>query len=190
MIINIRGTHGAGKTTVVRETMRQYANQSPMHLSGRTRPVGYLLEHSPIGLRDVFVTGSYENATGGCDTISKIEVIFDQIKRQAAERDVLFEGILAQHSLPRLVEASKITETHVIVLDTPLEVCIASVQARRNERGDTRPLNTSNIEKEHKSVLSALRRLRLESGIKTHHVGRQAALELTIDLLKKSLATS
>jgi hypothetical protein len=88
------------------------------------------------------ILGTYENPTGGCDTIQaingtgSIEVIFDTVKSGiAAQMAILFEGIVAQHSAGRLVDLHREHPVAVVVLSTTLEECVAAVRARRVERG-------------------------------------------------------
>ena len=181
MIINIRGTHGSGKSTLVRNIMGRYEECTAQHIDGRKRPFGYLCRKPDV--IPLWIPGSYENATGGCDTIPDVSIMFSAIKAMHMNRyHVLFEGILAQHSFPRIVEVTKLALTVVIVLDTSVVECVDSVQARRNERGDTRPLNPSNIEKEWKSVNSSSKRLRA-AGVDLRVLNREAALATVCELL-------
>ena len=89
MIINLRGTHGSGKSTIVRNVMGTYTDCTEILGVGRKRPWGYLCKKD--GLKDLFIPGHYETACGGCDTISIVEEAYDLIKRHASEgRNVLF----------------------------------------------------------------------------------------------------
>ena len=181
MIVQIRGTHGSGKTTAVKRIMESYEVKKTHYLSGRGRPIGYALSDVKRD-KELFVPGSYESPTGGCDTIPKIEQIYEIIKRQHDQGfNILYEGILAQHSTPRIL-ALRPRPLHVIVLDTPIEMCIAAVQQRRDERGETKPLNPENIIREAKSVLSAARRLK-DAGVQVTTCTRQHAIELATELL-------
>lgn len=164
MIIQVRGTHGSGKTTTVREVMKRFECK-PHSIEGRKRPIGYecVYKTGKPGKDDVYlwVPGSYENATGGCDTISEIEVIYGIVKQQAeAGFHVLFEGILAQHSAPRVLELVDVHHYLGIVLTTPLELCVERTNQRRAERGKEKLEDDSNIRKEWKSVRSSMDTLR------------------------------
>jgi hypothetical protein len=106
-IINPRGTSRSGKTELVRRILAQYGWQrsadcagagglEPMHREGRSRPLGYRLEH-PLGGRLLAVLGHYEVTSGGCDTIRAADGGLDEIVRRAADyaatgHDVVIEG--------------------------------------------------------------------------------------------------
>ena len=48
LVINPRGTSGAGKTWLVREVMAAYRRSGaavPLHSEGRSRPIGWQLGH-------------------------------------------------------------------------------------------------------------------------------------------------
>jgi hypothetical protein len=103
----------------------------------------------------VFVVGPYVTACGGCDAIATQDEICDRIRIYSGLGDVLVEGLLMSHSFARYValdrELLARDGTHCIwaFLDTPLEVCLDRVRARRNERAlltgtDRGELNTKN----------------------------------------------
>lgn len=187
-ILQIRGTHGSGKSTLVRSVMDEHFSMTPIYVEGRKRPLKYHGSHRFwVGPPSLVVPGSYENATGGCDTISEIAVIFDVVKEAARTGcNVLFEGILAQHSAGRVVELRDLGhELVVVVLDTSLEECIASVRQRRAERGDERPFSTDNVEKEWKGVQSAARTLK-GRGVDVRHLNRADARVFAVEFLTKN----
>lgn len=158
-IINIRGTHGSGKSTVVRRVLDLYENTSPVEIPSRSRPLGYRC--SRAGMQNLYVPGHYETPTGGCDTISSIETIFGSVVTAAESgSSVLFEGIVAQHSAGRLIELHAKMPVVVIVLSTSRDECVESVRARRASRGDDREFDPKNVIKEYNSVVSSTKRLR------------------------------
>lgn len=131
MIINLKGTNGAGKSTVVRRIMRLYQDRMPIMVQGRLKPIGYLLRQD--GMTPLFIPGHYEIANGGIDTIRDIDVAYDLIKtHDASGRHVLYEGKNMQD------RSRKISEFHpekirIICIDHPVDECIKSVR----ERGHT-----------------------------------------------------
>ena len=174
-IVNIRGANGSGKSTVVRRILEFYGEGTVEAFTppGRKRPLYYTCER--VGYVPLKILGGYETPTGGCDTILDVSVVFDLAKTFAdAGFDVLYEGILAQHSAPRLLELHKAYNVTVIVLTTPIEDCVESVRQRRRDRGDERELDPTNVQKEFKSVLSSTRRLQGE-GVKILKLDREAA---------------
>lgn len=158
MIINIRGTGGSGKSTLVRKVMACYPTVEPMHDLGRKRPIGY--KCSRPGAPMLTVVGHYETACGGCDTITSPEHAY-QIVRMGMERgDVLFEGIIIQDDVKRLVALVDEARTvKVIALEVPIEVCLAGIQSRRDARGDERPLNPKNTVHRAERLVSIIKRL-------------------------------
>src|SRR3954452_12442271 len=84
LVINPRGTSGAGKTWLVREVMAAYqrggCEPTPVMRRGRSRPIGWRLRH-PLGGRTLCVIGDYGGAKGGTDTIPLIDGGLDEAFR-------------------------------------------------------------------------------------------------------------
>jgi hypothetical protein len=188
MIINVRGTHGSGKTELVRRVMQHYKVCVPIYIEGRKTPIGYVCRdrRAPhLSKHVVFVAGSYDGAvSGGCDTISKVDLMYKMIRRYAKlGYDVLFEGILAQHSTPNIVRLMKRDDVCVVMIKVPIKKAIRGVEARRKARGDARPLNPDNLIKEARYTELAARRLR-DQGAKVFFCKtRKRALQRTLTLL-------
>lgn len=186
MIIQVRGANGSGKSTLVRRVLDGYSIKlETMRPSRGGRPPRPLYYSCVDPHREpVTILGSYLNPTGGCDTIPDVETVFalaDTLGEGGA--NVLFEGILAQHSATRVLSLRDHGhDVRLIALTTPLEECVASVRKRREERGDDRPLDPTNVEKEWRGVQSAARRLRGD-GVSVEHLDREAAYARVIELL-------
>lgn len=215
LIINVRGGHGAGKSTLVRRVLDEYGPRQPSYVPGRNRPLYYTCVKS--GLKPLMVLGTYENPTGGCDTIQSIdgvgsiEVIFSTIRNGvSAGMAILFEGIVAQHSAGRLLDLNMEHPVDVVVLDTSLEDCVDAVRKRRAERGagsDPGPydhpisyclnqkahphgcvtdgFDPKNVVKEWKSVQSSSRRL-VKDGLPIKSLSREAAFQYVMSQLQLS----
>lgn len=152
MIINIRGTSGSGKTTVVRGIMDKGV-VTP--LDSKPKPHGYRVTIPSLDL-PVMVVGSYENTCGGTDGIKTQDEICDRIRRFAQDGHVLVEGLLMSKTFGRYAALDRelaSTGHHFIwaFLDTPLDVCLARVEARRETRRlgkavvpEYKPLNPAN----------------------------------------------
>lgn len=195
MIFNIRGTSGSGKTTLVQELKKLYLYTKPHyvseakhpdvstwaeifpHLAKRKRPLFLELQH-PRGENNLFVIGHYDKACGGCDTIGKkqFDTVYHLVRRLSLQGDVLFEGLLISAEIVRAAQLPK-DETQFIMLTTPLEECIAGIQARRDARGDTREVNPRNTISKHRAMPNVARRLSLEEGMTVLHLSREDALE-------------
>ena len=152
LVINLRGTSGAGKTWLVREVMAAYrrGGSEPHAITrdGRSRPIGWRLEH-PSGGRALCVVGDYQGARGGTDTIPLKDGGLDEAFRLAnsetsAGRDVLLEGYQLSWERDRTVELaahqrSRGQAVHVLCLDVPLSRCVQNVVRRRRAGRGARP---------------------------------------------------
>ena len=182
MIVTIHGTHGSGKSTVVRRVMEYFPNRKELMRHPRRRPLGYILstEDSPVPL---FIPGHYETPCGGCDTISAVDDAYNLIRTYADNRtNVLFEGILAQHSTRNLLSL-KPWNPVVLILNVSDDDAVAAVTQRRKERGDERPLNPSNIISENRSIKNRVPKLK-DAGFDVNWVDRDEAVALCLRLLR------
>jgi hypothetical protein len=198
MIINIRGSHGSGKSTIVRTVLEKYPSfyREEIRTHIRKRPWGYVCQRpcdcvelpgdivclSTCASQQpkVFIPGHYETPCGGCDTISAVEDSYNRIKENAvAGRHVLFEGILAQHyALKKFLDLKK-WPLKVVVLSTSLEDCIKSVQERRAASGKGPLERLDAIKKEYRQTELARRNLR-EAGVEVIDLHRGAALQFVL----------
>lgn len=109
-VVNLRGTGGSGKSTVVRRVMERYRGSSaevvPERAEGRKQPTGYRVDYASGGA--LYVPGHYETACGGCDTIKTVDEVYALVSRAvSAGWDVLYEGIMVQDDVRRAVELDK-----------------------------------------------------------------------------------
>lgn len=209
MVINLRGTGGSGKSTVVRRIMELYSDIQPRSIKDvatdldtlvgtRNHPIGYECS-PPIGenedgyaiftLPQLFVVGHYEAACGGCDTIKKshdsskpgnLDYIYSLIESYHTDGfHVICEGIILQDDTKRAIEFNRKYPgvLRVLGLKTPLETCLAGIQARRDARGDTRPLNPKNTANRFKSVKSRMEVLKFNN-IDARWVDREEAFNV------------
>lgn len=113
--------------------MECYATRSAFYVPKRKQPIGYLYRREGPG-RALAVVGHYETACGGTDTINGLDEI-DRLVRLShnSGHDVLFEGLLISSEVARAIALWNDTkELLVVALDTPLDQCLASVNARRD----------------------------------------------------------
>lgn len=136
-IVNIRGCNGSGKTTLV----RRFLDRLPCEpLGGKPgKPKGYRVDASAWGItQPVYVVGSYENTCGGTDGISTQEEIADRTVKAWAGGHVLVEGLLMSKSSAG-GHVAPILQAHGAIfgfLDTPWDVCLERVLARRAAAGN------------------------------------------------------
>lgn len=158
MIIQVRGTSGAGKTHLVRMLMKQYSHVTPVRPdvipTGKKRkhPIGYILSLPDSIAKDLFVPGHYETACGGADTINWAKTPanapvpgisgwdwVNQLVESYANNGlhVLYEGLMVGYDKRHIRAFHKEFPCAIIGLNTSLRECIDNVKRRRAERGDT-----------------------------------------------------
>jgi len=187
MIINLRGTSGSGKSFIVRELMKNYQVREPMFRSGRKQPVGYRFYREPGSLvRPLYVPGHYETACGGCDTLNGLDYIYELIEAPAKMGwDVIYEGLIVASDVIRCCDLKRRYQLMVIELNTPLNVCIASIQARRDERGSVQEMKESTIKTAHKKmegVKNQRSRFR-DAGVDFRLLNREDALNAVMEAM-------
>jgi hypothetical protein len=195
MVINLRGTSGAGKSTIVTEVMKRYEFKQPLSASDvltavpalevketRRQPLGYRLHNQ--NRRALWIPGHYEIACGGCDTIQKVDDVYKTISWFAGLGcDVLFEGIMVQDDVRRAIDLAQHHRLLVIALTTPIDECLKAIQSRRDARGDTRPLDPKNTKaRAHRLKTSMLPRLKA-AGVEVLELDRDAALKTVLERL-------
>lgn len=199
MIVNIRGTGGAGKSTIVRMLKAKCSTCLPEYQEGRARPIGYRCGRH--GQPPLYIVGHYETPAGGADTIKTPDEVYAIIRTQAtAGADVVFEGIITQDDVNRCAALAREFPLKVVALDVPLEVCLASINARRQERQDRRaavlsdhlfgppsvpadPVNPKNTTDRAKRLIGTMRRL-TAAGVETYWASRDEALRLCMEWLQ------
>ena len=142
MIINIRGTSGSGKTSLMRHFMENCSSVTPIQPNGSKKIKGYECIYKG---QKIFVVGSYSNACGGCDTISTQDEIHSLIDDFAFDGHVIFEGLFISHIYGRYAERAKSDPENVVffMLDTPFDTCMEHIRKRREEAGNTEDLKDS-----------------------------------------------
>ena len=172
VIINPRGTSGAGKTELVRRILAEYGwrrhagfagGVEPIWRAGRPRPFGYRLAH-PLGGRPLVVVGDYEVTSGGCDTIRAADGGLQEVIRRAGDyaaagHDVLLEGQRLSSEYERSAALARSHRLHVLRLATPPDQCARNLVGRRRARRNTWPSVARTVALEHTMVGEACERL-------------------------------
>ena len=195
LVINPRGTSGAGKTWLVREVMAVYRQTglepTAVMRQGRSRPIAWRLRH-PLGGRTLCVAGDYLGVKGGTDTIPQTDGGLEEAFRlahseAAAGRDVLLEGyqLSFEHDQTvALAEAQRArgSALHVLCLEVPLSRCVQHVVRRRRAGVAARPA----IERTAKTGQAALEQAWValsQSGVSCEWLDPAAALRRVSTLL-------
>lgn len=157
--------------------------------------------HGPAG-HDLAVVGHYETDCGGADTIPDYEKLMKLVVQGAAAgMDVLFEGLLfsgdVKHTIALHDKVIALGDRlHVVAIQMPLDVCVASVNQRRREKVERQAaarleqpiykpdVNPKNTIAKHRGLTLACQRLEA-SGVTVHRPeGREAAFQLCKELLR------
>jgi len=144
-IVSLRGTSGSGKSTVAFTLFNKYPRQEIVNNEGKIQ--GYKVDASPEVKQPIYVLGKYTTACGGCDQIPTQQEAADRAVHYHQDGHVLMEGLLASAAGPAGAVTMTIQATGEAVfaiLNTPVDLCIERVKARRLARGDERPLNEKN----------------------------------------------
>ena len=189
VILSLRGTSGSGKTTVARKFITDYPTKPLPDPNGK-KHWGYEVDLSSEGINEkLYVIGSYENTCGRTDGISTQEEIAERALAAHPRGHVLLEGLLLSKVGPNAITTKMLAPTKAYVaamLDTPLEVCLERVLARRKERGDDRPFNPDNTISAHKSTYAACKNLYEMGGVKVVTIDHTDAFNSTLEVIKKA----
>jgi hypothetical protein len=150
MLINIRGTHGSGKSTIVRSLLHA-GDARPLYGALKRRPEAYEVT---LAGKPAYIIGPYETPCGGADCIQPYRFIVPLIMKYGAVGHVIFEGALVSSCwgiVGRLIERWG-REAIIAFLDTPVSECVRRVEARRAQRGDGRALNPANLIQKHDAI--------------------------------------
>lgn len=186
MIVNIVGTSGAGKSYLVREFIRWAEDRGVVkscHNDGAgSRPVGYdiiLKKH-----RTIHIVGPYEKSdTAGCDTLRDVDTAYGHVDAAFnGGKDVVFEGLFMMNMTrgPQLIE--QYGEVTVLQLDVPLATCFASINDRRERRGEGKLLNKDNTKGNFVRANNYSDKMRA-AGARVIRVKRADALDKLLDVL-------
>jgi hypothetical protein len=96
--------------------------------------LGRLPEAYALCGRPVFVIGPYESNCGGCDRVLPFALVPQLIEKYAQRGDVVFEGLLLSTFYGEVGRLMETRDSAVMFLNTPLQVCIVRVKARRSGR--------------------------------------------------------
>jgi hypothetical protein len=198
IVINIRGTGGSGKSTLVTSVMKRYPNVAQIKMEGRKRPLATTLwwdlgsakvEQKKVLPKGLLVPGHYDTACGGCDTIKTVDQVYELVRSASLGdgNNVLYEGIMVMDDVTRAVkldqDLKKVGSRLVVIsLTTSIEDCLAGIRARKEARGDEKPLNEKNTRDRMKRQENILHRLKA-AGVELKKLSRDEALAHTLELL-------
>lgn len=158
-ILDVRGTHGSGKSWVMHSLLKM-SKHHPL-VDERGTHLGYRLCRW-----DAALLGHYGRACGGCDGIKSADEVVRRLRKfQGEHRHVLLEGILVAHTFSRYnALAKELPDYRFFVLDTPLATCKERVDSRRAARGQPPLEDYGNVEKDWYRIWVRLRQQLLDDG--------------------------
>jgi adenylate kinase family enzyme len=157
-IIKIHGCSGAGKTTAVRELL-EYP-RDVIFVSSKIEAY----QVWPPGKKFTHVLGSYANTCGGMDTVSDAGKVIALVDKYAPLGNVVFEGLLQSTYYGKMGAASVPYGDKYIYafLDTPIELCLERVVARRAASGRNNKFNPELTRIKHDTIRALQIKLHLQ----------------------------
>lgn len=136
MIIQVRGTSGSGKSTVMKKVMGLMGDWQARHQAGRKRPLYYVSQSEwPTTL----LLGHYEIDCGGCDTLGSAPDAYNLTVQVLADRPgahVLSEGLLLSEDVKwTLALRDAGHDVRPIFLRCTVDECLAKVKVRQEQKG-------------------------------------------------------
>ncbi len=179
MIVNVRGTNGSGKSTIIRKFLDKYKHEEIFGALGPRRPEAYRLKFPS---KQLFVIGPYQTATGGVDAMglsaTELLEILDKYRKQG---HVIFEGVVISTYYGAVGEWLKKYkgEARVVFLDTSLALCLEGISERNGGGG-----STMNVAGKVASIKGAQARMEKE-GVQTITLSRDNAFPRIEDWFKR-----
>jgi len=179
LIIQLRGTSGAGKTTIVRSLIESFPKPTPIYGAfGTGQPEAIKLHRSP---RPLYALGPYPAA--GCDSIIGrlgVQGVIDLLEKYCARGDVIFEGLIISSMFGRLGEWLKDHPPVIVaVLDVSIADCLAGLADRQGDKQKTAKTLKAHYDNTFK-VADKMRNI----SMRVEMLKRQCALETIRELLQ------
>jgi len=160
IIIQVRGTHGSGKTTAVKSFIDNFPHTALTDADGKI--IAMAVKVTGVD-RPVYIMGKYDNACGGMDGINTQEEAALRVINawKTGQGHVICEGVLSSGvspagTFPRmLIENIPNDRLKFRTLDTPLDKCIDRVNARRAARGKDGEFDPRNVINKYGSVVAS-----------------------------------
>ena len=175
VIVNISGTSGSGKSTVVRRLLE--VSRPHTTVTDGKREIGRIIQ---VGNKPVFVAGRYGfHDTAGCDVIKDVEFWYRTIYEQAEHNNVVYEGLFVMNhkrSQDLMRNLYWGTTMHVINLTTPWETCLLGINNRRAAKGKGRFTGDIDNVKGHIVRARNFAHKLSELGASVYHLDREAAV--------------
>lgn len=175
VVISIRGSNGAGKTWVARKVMDRAEQDFKKKVNATN---GVLINV----YKNFVILGSYDRVCGGCDTIKTPQMVWDAVVECAQFSNVIYEGVIVGNVYePTILLHHRLKEFDArlvpVCLNTPFEICVDNVNARRAAEGKPPIEKTDNILTNDKKNISSARKLHA-AGLNPHWVTPEEAVKV------------
>ncbi|KKN70619.1 hypothetical protein LCGC14_0428920 [marine sediment metagenome] len=182
-VLDIRGTHGSGKSWIMHWLLKEYDHVDIVDDTGH---IGYhLIEF------DAALLGKYKTDCGGCDSIKTADEVVHRVRLFAKQyRHVLLEGILVSHTFKRYSDlANELSEYGYVFffLNTSLKKCIARVQSRRFRKGNVKPFNPTHLTHDWRQIWRNVRKKCTAAGHDVVVLDRRNPLPRIVGVLKNAV---
>jgi len=182
MIIDIRGTHGSGKSSIPIALIKLHNAVPilgrPLTYGGNVGILGY-----EVGEYNLRILGRYETQCGGCDGIKTQDEIKARVTEWAKDGHVMLEGILVSHTFGPWDKFATNKPWRFCFLDTPLQTCIDRVNTRRAAAGKGPLEDPKNIIKDWKQIRSLHPKFEA-AGHNTRWIPHDSAYSTIADILE------
>ena len=188
MIINIGGTFGSGKSTIVQQIMSCYETIEKCYMNAcqfipgtekfSLKEIGHDCFSKDIK-KPLRVIGSYPS--GGCDNLKfgkgSLDVIYKLIKSShVPNRNIIYEGTIV-NSVPKITElCNEGYPMTVIFIALSLEDCIKNILERREKLGIKKPFNTKETIKKYEAIKNRTKKL-MRSGVNVYLLDRNETFQ-------------
>ena len=177
--IKLHGTSGSGKSWVAHQLLGRYPNSS--HPEGFTR-VDVPRDMLP---QPLIILGKYDTNCGGMDTMTAGEGIALFKKCALLDYNIFYEGLLQSEYWGKIGSELEFFPHIYAFMDTPIEVCIERVKARRLAKGNTKPLDETNT-RDRVRKIDNLRRKLNSQGKRVALINHEHPLEDLLELYAQS----
>lgn len=190
MIIQVRGTSGSGKSTVMHEVMDKLGDWQAYYSPLFNNPYYYVLRKKPKG-KTIILLGPYHIDGGGCDVMGKksadrsapaIYKLIEGLLEVDPSRIILCEGLILSEDVKW---TSQMPDVKCLFLHTPLETCIDRIKKRRAKAGNKKPLNTDNTSKRVAVIERARKRL-VDAGVFCRRASSTQATKIILDWIRNA----
>lgn len=168
MILNLRGSNGAGKSHVGHSLLNEFrdgvtevvveANTKYNDNKKKEKVIGYILPG------DLFVAGRYEATCGGAEGIP-MKLLGEFVEEKSREhKHVFFEGMFVSLVMHRYVDLAAKVELegqHFVAafLNTPMEVTLERIYARNGGKTINAEAITNNFNRIHGRIVGRMSEL-------------------------------